>query len=409
MGLFLALGAVAQPVSPAKSGNAAVNPYPFNVNPSAPRGLENLRKELMVIESEMQPANKSSGVKTKSAQDLKNGVSDVFNSNGFDQGKQQQKIDSIKSLGGVNGGGGDDVGIEFEATLRSALLKLGRSFPQLYGRMMAAKLTQILASLRIMSLDVSISARYQNLLQDSVAANDPIYRIIIVNPAKWRAIRSGVVAEGIALHEVASILGLEKTGRYPITSEYVRAFGWSVHDLKNELFVRDRLAQALALNSDHGFFMALAIAFEELPTKDEASDGEIVFRPTAGLQLDFECGGLSFSYFPRTGYFAINKLRDSDPKLRQYFSAFQVLEIRQGRRGDLKVKAKVDDAGQTAIFATEAELTFSYQGRTGASTTKMNDYFSYQLNLEVIRHNDRATTDYTKQLSCDVDLSKWSL
>jgi hypothetical protein len=404
LSLLFGSGSVAESGNPAPKGT---NQIPASLRPQTPN-FETFRKELLVTEPEPQSSNKKAPRSTTPS-DLKNGMNDIFNSPNFDVRKQSDKIESMKTLGGVNGGGGDEIGLSFEAAMQSALIKMSRNMPQLYAKLVKRKLNSVLQTLRILTVDVSISAKYQSILQDSVAANDPVNRIIIINRFKWLRISNPVLAEGIALHELASILRLEKTGRYPISSLYVKYFGLDETALSDELMVRDRIAQALAMNSDLGFFSALSLAFEELPKKEESSEGEVSFRPMSGLQIEFDCGPFNFSYYPRSGYFTVGKLKEAEAKLKEYFSTFKVSELRQGRQGGLRVHAQLDDAGAPSILYTEAELEFKFMGRRGVSETKMNDYLEYQLKLDIVRHHDRAYHEYSEQFTCDVDVSKWDL
>lgn len=118
-------------------------------------------------------------------------------------------------------GGGDEVGIEFQQVMATALKEAGNmglpvDMPQL---------EQIAAQAKVLVVDTPLFVESAGLRQDSIAVNDRSDQTIQINRSRWKMIQSRSMKEGIALHELLSLAGLESTGQYPFTSRYMASFG----------------------------------------------------------------------------------------------------------------------------------------------------------------------------------------
>lgn len=126
-------------------------------------------------------------------------------------------------------GGGDETGIDALALLHSAIEDLRMSG-------LASSLGLDLQAIQVQSdgarwvmvdrpLVVSSPAK-GNISQISVAVNDPVEKLVEINRARWNAIPDVRVKKATLLHEALSLLRLESTGRYPISSRYLALTGY---------------------------------------------------------------------------------------------------------------------------------------------------------------------------------------
>ncbi|MEN0058239.1 MAG: hypothetical protein AAGB31_05350 [Bdellovibrio sp.] len=114
-------------------------------------------------------------------------------------------------------GGGDEVGLNFQATAAAALSYLDHSSlsPVQLGATKAA-----LENARYIVVDEALFASVAgaSYKQNSVALNDKKTRIIYINRERWKALKKPLEKMQIALHELLGLVGLEGTGDYKISS-----------------------------------------------------------------------------------------------------------------------------------------------------------------------------------------------
>jgi|GEM_PF-4844413 len=127
--------------------------------------------------------------------------------------------------------GGDNIGLEFHESFAAAIKKAEGRAPDLARELEAAGLTQALAVARVIVVDEPLRIRIAGKLQDSVAANERESQTIYVNRAKWQSLDDQILREAIAIHEVASLKGLETTGSYSLSSRYLIAFDRRAGDI----------------------------------------------------------------------------------------------------------------------------------------------------------------------------------
>ena len=126
---------------------------------------------------------------------------------------------------GTEGHGGNDTGLEFSLSFTLAVKETKTADPALYADIKKAKLEEVSAVAKVIAVDceagkpcpVNYTVTLNGVEQESVAINDPKIKVIFVNGVKWRQISNVHIREGIALHEVASLAGLEDTGMYSLS------------------------------------------------------------------------------------------------------------------------------------------------------------------------------------------------
>jgi hypothetical protein len=123
------------------------------------------------------------------------------------------------------GNGGNAVALEFLQSLSNALSEIQSSDPQLAGKINETALLDAGKDANIVVVDTPLVVSIRGLNQPCVATNDPQSSLIQINQSQWNAIGDSHIKEGIALHEVLSLEGLEDTGNYPLSSQYVSQFG----------------------------------------------------------------------------------------------------------------------------------------------------------------------------------------
>jgi hypothetical protein len=114
-------------------------------------------------------------------------------------------------------GGGNNIALEFMQGLTSAL----KSMPSLNEAQVLAKAQ----GASIIIVNKPLSVQILGVKQPSIAINDPEMDVIQINEVQWNTIGDIHQKEGIALHEVLSLMGLESSGNYPISAQYVGQFG----------------------------------------------------------------------------------------------------------------------------------------------------------------------------------------
>lgn len=183
------------------------------------------------------------------------------------------KLNSLSASGGVNGGGGDQIGLEFEAALKSALHKIEATNPKMFSEI-NLKLQKSSLERRIIVVDDTLDVQLRNIIQTSVAANVPSLNLILLNRSRWTGIYENELREGIALHEGLSLVGLEQTGFYPFSSAFVFEQGLAKTQLEKALSI-DRVKQISAENRGLSRHQILKKYFDEAPEEigfDDISD-----------------------------------------------------------------------------------------------------------------------------------------
>jgi protein-disulfide isomerase len=143
--------------------------------------------------------------------------------------------------GGVinSGGGGTDVALEFQHCAARAIVELRRIIPLSTLDPKPLELTLANAKIYVTQKPLFIGkGRYR---QSVVAKNYPSKQLIVINEKRWRAIRSNVRKESLALHEVLSLKRIEGTGNYKYSQQYYSVQSPSVPVTFTELMVPQTL------------------------------------------------------------------------------------------------------------------------------------------------------------------------
>ncbi|RZA06616.1 MAG: hypothetical protein EOP11_09865 [Proteobacteria bacterium] len=122
-------------------------------------------------------------------------------------------------------GGGDEVGLEFRNAFATALRAVRDGSIQ--GAFTVEALEETVAKAHVIVVDESLSVRFGDTKQDSVAVNIPADTLIKVNRARWRGLKTDRLKEAVALHEVLSLMGIERTGYYETSARYLEKAGLS--------------------------------------------------------------------------------------------------------------------------------------------------------------------------------------
>lgn len=126
---------------------------------------------------------------------------------------------------GQDRGGGDDVGLEFQSAFITALRTIQTRDSGLAKKIHDLDATSVLVGAHILAVDSDLKVTSNGVTQDSVATNQPSTETILVNRSRWHAIQNPIIKQGIALHEILSLRGIEWTGQYPISSQFVAYTG----------------------------------------------------------------------------------------------------------------------------------------------------------------------------------------
>lgn len=125
---------------------------------------------------------------------------------------------SLSFATGTERGGGDELGLNFQATAAQAIVKLQT---HKLSQQDSAQLKFILEHARYIVVNeaqfVSLGGR-PDIVQESAATNDKKAQIIYINRAKWLGITDVQLRRRMALHELLGLAGLESTGDYHISS-----------------------------------------------------------------------------------------------------------------------------------------------------------------------------------------------
>ncbi|RZA06615.1 MAG: hypothetical protein EOP11_09860 [Proteobacteria bacterium] len=122
-------------------------------------------------------------------------------------------------------GGGDEVGLEFQRAYAAALQRIASGEVSL--EVDQNKLKAVAESARVIIVDEQLFVSFGSEVQDSVAINDRAMRTVRVQRARWKGIKDPRVQEAIALHEMLSLAGIESTGVYKYSADYLQQIGLS--------------------------------------------------------------------------------------------------------------------------------------------------------------------------------------
>jgi len=142
------------------------------------------------------------------------------------------------------GNGGNETAIDFLRSAHQMLSIFGnelKTFPELKKH----NLSKVLEETSILVSTTPLHVELRGKIQEVTAINFQNPKTIIIHEARWKNIKLDAVKEALALHELLSLIGIEKTGSYYISKNYL---------VKNGIHCVDDLCEEqVRQNSDEVF------------------------------------------------------------------------------------------------------------------------------------------------------------
>lgn len=151
---------------------------------------------------------------------------------------------------------------EFKTAAYSALINTCFNF-QKRSSIFCEKEIWDLSSLKLIPTDKPLSINSGKAIQDCTAVNEPATRTIYIQRNRWRSIQDLHYKEGIALHEVLSIYGLEQTGDYSLSSKYISFWKGLVSETKKDAEIANS-ALPRTVVSDYNKLKTLFFSSDEI-------------------------------------------------------------------------------------------------------------------------------------------------
>ena len=187
------------------------------------------------------------------------------------------------------GNGGDEVALQFAQAFNTAIATIEAKLPELAFKVREARLRDVLAKATILVTEETLKISFAGVEQESIAMNQPQTRTIVINRLRWSEAPDVHILEALALHEVASLAGLEDTGRYPLSSAYLALFGMNESP-------RDNFSPSCSATEQHILRR----------TRGRFNLGDVTMTDVALADLNLQkalfnkCGSLSKIYFCAT-------------------------------------------------------------------------------------------------------------
>lgn len=118
------------------------------------------------------------------------------------------------------GNGGNEIALDFLNSAKRVLSIYGgelRTFPQLKG----INLGKVLEKTNILISSTPLQVELRGINQEVTAVNFRSPTTIVINEKRWLNIKENAVKEALALHELLSLVGVERTGVYFISKNYL--------------------------------------------------------------------------------------------------------------------------------------------------------------------------------------------
>ena len=132
---------------------------------------------------------------------------------------------SVPAFADKAGNGGDEVALDFSRSFSAALAMIDAQIPSLKKLLGQAKLNEVAEKATLLVVDEPLEVERHGVVQESIAMNYSADQKVLINRFRWNEVSDKRIKEAIALHEIASLAGLETTGRYPISRAYLAAVG----------------------------------------------------------------------------------------------------------------------------------------------------------------------------------------
>ena len=237
---------------------------------------------------------------------------------------------SAVSWGGSwsSGGGGNEIGLEFKALSEEAMSDIVNLHLEITPDHLKL-LRDTLSRVEVISVTglQEVSAGSQN--QNVVAINFPGQNLIKVDANRWLGLGNRLAKKAIAIHELESLLGFEKTGVYDLSAKYLKQSGSSM-DLEAEL------RRQLTLPAE--FSTKPEIEQSECRTQDLTLDVSMKWNGKTGVNQNLASMlGLKWSDESKSYRITINKMKFVE-SVGKFSTVAQVKSIaRNGDQPDSKV------------------------------------------------------------------------
>jgi hypothetical protein len=116
--------------------------------------------------------------------------------------------------------GGDEIGLEFKSLARMSLIEIEREHADLAKLFSVRRAILVLDSAEVLAVEENLELDVNGVRQQVVVVNYPKTKKVIINRSRWQAISNLKAKQALALHEVLSLIGVERTGHYPISSRF---------------------------------------------------------------------------------------------------------------------------------------------------------------------------------------------
>lgn len=186
--------------------------------------------------------------------------------------------------GNEGGHGGDDVALEFVESFRIAVRFMEHSQAALYRELGGTRLREALRNATILATDEDLEVSVEGHRQQTVAKNFFDTRLVLVNRARWAAIRDPHLREAIALHEILGLMGLERSGFYEYSSRYLSAR--NQEEQAGGLPIRGADGDIYLETTCYGFGdTPLVVRLDTFGESFRRFKGEVALSPDAGVVI----------------------------------------------------------------------------------------------------------------------------
>jgi hypothetical protein len=220
------------------------------------------------------------------------------------------------------GNGGNATALEFMKNLSNALGGILKSNSELATRLNEGEILNRAKHATIVVVETPLIINIQGIDQPCVATNDPQRSLIQINQNQWAAINDVHIKEAIALHEVLSLEGLEDTGNYPLSSQYISQFGIKSSLIVGSFEEEAPASRGIKLSILGGVNFSTFTSGDESPFSINPSEGS---GPTFATLISFD---LSKKVEIETGLvFSREKVNFSQGGASFYSSSFTTLQL----------------------------------------------------------------------------------
>jgi hypothetical protein len=269
--------------------------------------------------------------------------------------------------GNEGGNGGDELALGFQNAAMRAVSGIEAHGPAFAGIDVSA-LRSAIKNASLLVVDQALSVSRNGMAQESVAVNTPSTKTILLSRFRWENIANAHLQEAMALHEYLGLLGLEHTGDYKYSAEYLKIFFLA----ESELVPNFAANKSIVSCNDYqrGLFSASLINNSQIrvsltPVQEKQKAKLTKFLAAVGYPSAEEAVSLSLEVRPDCNFFdptdrsfiscagnekqQLNiRLRDGRLELFKVpFAQFYVAKGGNSPSGDLFPSAAVIEAGQS--------------------------------------------------------------